>query len=261
MTIPAKKFDRYLLPAFLPLDVVAALGWIAIACLVADWTARRRPVKSARTRYSGSVFACVLAAAIVLLHGGLALLHFPYYLTYYNPLAGGSSGAANVLFVGWGEGLDQAAAWLNQQPDAAHKRALSWYVNGPFSYYYAGVPLNVSGSELALTGTDYVVLYANQIQRREQPQSIRYLLAQPPVHIVTIAGLELARIYDMNAILAAHTDRARNHLLHSRLQSHGPAYPSPSCGHGVVSPSATCSGLLCTWTAGPTARLRCQLVL
>ena len=71
------------------------------------------------------------------------------------------------------------------------------------------MPLNVSGPELALTHTDYVVLYANQIQRNEQPQSIRYLLAQPPAHIVNIAGLELARIYDMNAILAAHNDRAR----------------------------------------------------
>jgi hypothetical protein len=209
MTIPAKKFDRYLLPAFLALDVVAALGWVFIAGAAAAWFARIRGAQYLALRQLRIVFALVLVVALVPLHAYLALVNFPYYLTYYSPLAGGSSVAQRVMLLGWGEGLDQAAAWLNQQPDATNKRALSAYSNGPFSYFFAGESLDVSGSALQLGDADYVVLYANEIQRRSQPQSIAYLLDQPPAHIVTLGGLELARVYDMNAILQAHTKRAR----------------------------------------------------
>ena len=58
---------------------------------------------------------------IFLLHGLFTFAHYPYYFTYYNPLAGGSMTAPEVLLVGWGEGLDTAAGWLKQQPDAAHR--------------------------------------------------------------------------------------------------------------------------------------------
>ena len=42
----------------------------------------------------------------------------PYALAYYNPLVGGGPAASRVLLVGWGEGLDQVAAYLNAQPSS-----------------------------------------------------------------------------------------------------------------------------------------------
>ncbi len=108
MTIPAKKFDRYVLPVFLALDVIAAIGWLVLAQLpwrsgAQAWQRRLRAI---------SPTAALLSIAF-LLHGIFTLFTYPYYLTYFNPLAGGSRTAPHVLFVGWGEGLDEAARWLN----------------------------------------------------------------------------------------------------------------------------------------------------
>ena len=60
-----------------------------------------------------------MLSVIFLLHGLFAFVHYPYYFTYYNPLVGGSRTAPDVMTVGWGEGLDAAARWLNQQPNSA----------------------------------------------------------------------------------------------------------------------------------------------
>ncbi|MEZ4580489.1 MAG: hypothetical protein R3A10_02325 [Caldilineaceae bacterium] len=35
-----------------------------------------------------------------------------------------------TLFYGWGEGLEQVGAWLNQQPGATELHAISWYADG-----------------------------------------------------------------------------------------------------------------------------------
>ena len=140
MTLSAKKFDRYISPVFVVLDIVAALGWLGLTQAVLGWWHERRsrtapagavPPLSVPSRLSG----LVVLSAIFLLHGLFAFVHYPYYFTYYNPLVGGSRTAPGVLMVGWGEGLDAAARWLNQQPEAAELRVVSWYSQGPLSYF------------------------------------------------------------------------------------------------------------------------------
>lgn len=200
MTVGAKKFDRYILPAFLSLDVLAALGWYAIGV----WAAERW--KSARAGVA------VAAGGLVLLHGLFTAIHFPYYLTYFNPLAGGSRTAPFALWVGWGEGLDAAAGWLNAQPEAEDQRAAAFYYDGPFSYYYDGAAANLgSGSPLLWMGVDYAVTYASQWQRQiPDPQVVAWFETQTPVHTVRFRGLDLARIYDLGAApLPAFLDIAK----------------------------------------------------
>jgi hypothetical protein len=194
MNIPAKKFDRYLLPAFLTLDLLAAMGWVALAQLVAGQFCSRWGVVMAR-----GAGAAVLVVALGPLHGLLTWLHAPYYLTYFNPLAGGGRAAVETLIIGWGEGLEQVAAWLNQQPGAEKLRAMAWYYDGPLSYYFNGRASGVrSGSPLAWLENDYVVLYVNQIQRQiPSPEFTDFFLAHPPAFTVTAGGIELARAYDM----------------------------------------------------------------
>ncbi len=195
LTLAAKKFDRYLLPAFVALDLVALLGWVGLADWVQTWWERRQGQQAAAT---AMVAAGVLSVA-VLLHGVLGFVHFPYYFTYYNPLTGGSRTAPQVLFVGWGEGLDQAAAWLNQQEDVENQRTVAWYHDGPLSYFYDGQAAGVgSGSPLLWLDTDYTVVYVNQWQRQiPSPEAMAYFDGLEPVHVVSSRGLELARIYDM----------------------------------------------------------------
>ena len=202
MSVGAKKFDRYILPAFLALDVVAALGWWAIGQAVAQW----RGATGARARQWS---AGVAIAGLLALHAIFAAIHYPYYLTYFNPLTGGSATAPRALIIGWGEGLNEAAAWLNQQNNAQDLRVAAWYNDGPFSYYFKGQDTNLgSGSALAWLDTDYAVTYVNQWQRQiPSPEAVAWFAAQTPVHTVNFRGLELARVYDLRtAPLAAFLD-------------------------------------------------------
>ena len=204
MTVGAKKFDRYISPVFLTLDIVAALGLMGLAQAALAWWNQRRSRSAAAgatpTRpIPGLVRGLVVLGVTFLLHGLFTFAHSPYYFTYYNPLAGGSRTAPDVLLVGWGEGLDAAAGWLKQQPDAAHQRVISWYSDGPLSYFAqpGQKPLSFYFTSYLLDA-DYAVLYANQWQRGlPSPELVNYFLAQKPAHIVRSGGLELARIYDV----------------------------------------------------------------
>ena len=140
MTLAAKKFDRYLLPVFPPLDILAALGWVGLFAWLMDRRARQ---------VGDGVAGPVVLAGAVAAQGGLALSTFPYYMSYYNPAMGGPAKAEDVMFIGWGEGLDEAARWLNANVDVATTTVASWYERGPFSFFYNGAsgvqPLHLGG--------------------------------------------------------------------------------------------------------------------
>lgn len=248
MSIGAKKFDRYMLPSLLALDIVALYGWL---CLV-DPIAKRfiRPqspppnlphagggTDGASTNdqipsqtgvgpkgHPGGVTKnppphpltpspSLTLSLILLLHALPGFLHYPYYLTYFNPLVGGSFTAPQVLFVGWGEGLEAAAEWLNEQPAADQLRVVAWYADGPFSYYFKGQEVSLGyESPLMWFGTDYAVLYVNQWQRQlPSPEVVNYFAQQTPVHEVRFRGLELAKIYDMRqSVLPDFVDIGKN---------------------------------------------------
>ena len=111
MSAGAKKIDRYVLPTLPALALLAALGWTAMfaAWLQVDWR-RRAALHGAGWPRRGCSRCCFS-------HGSFTLRHAPYYLTYFNPLLGGTRRAPTVMMVGWGEGLDPVGRWL------ARKRA------------------------------------------------------------------------------------------------------------------------------------------
>ena len=194
ISLGAKKFDRYLLPVFAPLDLVAGLGWFTL--MEGLYQRLSRPV-SAAWRNLG---AFSLVGAFLLIHLTGVLQTFPYYLNYYNPLLGGSRRAASIMMVGWGEGLDQAARYLNSISIAKGVRVLSWYGEGCFSYFYAGAT-DTFGDDYAYTNlrsTDYVVLYVNEWQRRLPGEKFLDIFQRlSPEHVVRIGGIEYARIYNL----------------------------------------------------------------
>jgi hypothetical protein len=105
--------------------------------------------------------------------------------------------------VGWGEGLEDAAAYLNRQPEGENLRVAAWYADGPFSYYFDGqaVPMGYT-SPLSWMDIDYAVTYANQWQRQlPSPEAVAYFRSLTPVHTVRAGGLELANVYDMRQVL------------------------------------------------------------
>lgn len=197
MTVPPKSSEKYYLPVYLVFDVIAGLGWYAIA----DWAKKFFPA-----RWQAG-FGLFILATIVLGQASLSLRTFPYYVTYFNPLLGGNRRANQVLTIGSGEGLDLAAAYLNQKPNAAQLKVMSWYGIGPFSYYFDGESIPLSGARqwdsamiVRLQQMDYLVTYANQWRRGLPGGFFPWLEGTEPEYRVWFDGIELARIYNVNDI-------------------------------------------------------------
>jgi hypothetical protein len=194
MSLGAKKFDRYLLPAFPALDLLAGLGWAMLGLVL--W--ERAAGWPGRLLAAGLV--CALAPGW---QAALALQTYPYYLSYYNPLLGGSRQAQQVMMIGWGEGLDEAARYLNARPGAEQLRVMTHYPEGPFSYVFAGQALDLPNTwqdlqDEELDGVDYLVLYIHQWQRqRPDPDLLAFFARQTPEYVVRIDGFDYAQVYNL----------------------------------------------------------------
>lgn len=169
MTLGVKRSPRYILPAFPALAFVAAWGWL------------RLPLQ---------VKPALLIAGLGLLAVGLTLNYAPYYFTYYNPLLGGSLTAPHWVRVGWGEGLDELGRWLSRQPTALADRVGARYTATLYPFY-PGQLASPTSKEL-----DYVAFYIKQTQSGEPaPEILAYFQQYPPLHRVTLNGIEYAQLY------------------------------------------------------------------
>jgi hypothetical protein len=194
VTISTKKGDRYFLPASVTLDLLAGVGWATFGLLV-----------SARLRDRWRPWLPFGLVSLLLAVSALyALPTRPYYLSYYNPLLGGGRRATEVMSIGWGEGLDQAARYLNGLPDAENQVVSVWYDVGPFSYFYNGptqyIPIveTLDSERLErLLKSDYAVIYIHQWQRDIPANLLDILAKESPVHTVIINDLAYAQIYDL----------------------------------------------------------------
>jgi hypothetical protein len=188
MTIGEKKQDRYFLPVYPWLNFVAAGGLVVLVDLAA--TGLKKFGSGRRVLYSA------MLAGVVLLNGYLVGLHYPYYFTYYNPALGGPVAAAKVLTIGWGEGLDIAADFLNLQMNPLHSRVSSWY-ESTFSPFYYGPSISYSKEKGKALAGNYVIFYINQLQRH-YPDDIlfEYIIKRStPVQVINLQGIDYVWIY------------------------------------------------------------------
>jgi hypothetical protein len=138
----------------------------------------------------------------------------PYYLNYYNPMLGGDRKAPQVMMIGWGEGLDQAARYLNRLPEKG--RAVAWYGDGCFSYFYDGttLPLDQDISLSDLRQSDYIVIYRDQWQRQlPNPEFLAFFQRFDPIYVVRIGAIEYVRVYAMRQAPVTGADRTRRFSL------------------------------------------------
>jgi Dolichyl-phosphate-mannose-protein mannosyltransferase len=199
MSIAAKKFDRYALPIFPALDVIAAAGlvWLWDRLHYLRTKNKGLPLSAAKGqrthRRAGSFVICSLF--FVLIASNLAWYH-PYELAYYNPLLGGGPAAAQLMPVGWGEGLEQAGAFITAQPDGAERPVATWY--RPALKPYISAPLVPLGAVLEPGKVGYAVLYIDQVQRRDDAAATDLLRSQlAPLYIVRIHGIDYAEVYQV----------------------------------------------------------------
>ena len=193
VTVGGKKQDRYLLPAFPALQMLAAMGYTYLLAVA------RRGARAVHRLW-------ILPASLVAIQLLMVLPYFPYYFSYYNPMAGGSVAASSTIQVGWGEGLNEAAAYLNTLPDAESTRATSWYSTA-FEPYFRGQAIykiedeKISRSAKPGLAADYVVFYINQLQRRLPSEGVlAWFQRDEPAHVVALNGQPYAWIYAAPAV-------------------------------------------------------------
>jgi Dolichyl-phosphate-mannose-protein mannosyltransferase len=192
MSLFPKKFNRYLVPAFPALDILAAVGLA--------WVASQLPrlIRGSGTgaRAIRPRIAYIATAAVAFLAMVNAALWHPYGITYFNPALGGPSMGAQVFLEGWGEGFEQVAAWLNQQPDITGVVTISPMVSSlrPYMRRRAQVS-DPSGSNLP-DKSGYVVVYIRQVQGgAPDPPFDQFYGRAAPLHTVRIHGVDFAWIY------------------------------------------------------------------
>jgi hypothetical protein len=156
-------------------------------------------------RSSRFVVPSIVATAVIL-QALSAAAFFPYYYTYYSPIMEAMEpGRQNPSF-GYGEGLDLAAAYLAQKPDAARSTVVAFYGRGAFSYFYPGEteplkpvyadPENVPQLIQVVEKSQYIVLYYELEQGRNSPANVMKALSDAqPEKSIWLNGIEYIRIY------------------------------------------------------------------
>ncbi|MEN8241411.1 MAG: glycosyltransferase family 39 protein [Chloroflexota bacterium] len=201
MTFSSKKAERYVVTAFILLDLLAGVGYWFLVNKVLTAYPRVRSWAAA----GGMVVIIGLQALLVLNTA-------PYYHSYFNPMRGSSERFSQQFQVGWGEGLDEAARYLNEQEGIKGKTVFTWY-SATFDLFYNQrsiefhIPptlLDVQFEEI-MTG-DYAIVYISQWQRQPETKLIQFLIDKEPEYTVNINGFEYVKVYNLNTLRAEPGD-------------------------------------------------------
>ncbi len=193
MTLGSHKQDRYLMPIFPSLGILAAIG------LVNGWVwlkSHLPPHASERSLPVGRLtqVESLLGIGLLLIQLVTVLPHHPYYYSYFNPLLGGGQTAVRTMRIGWGEGMDQVGAYLAAKPNSRNLVVSSRFTHNMVGFRGELISLLPDGR---WTQADYIVLYIQQVQRRQEPSPgfIDYFQGRTPEEVITIGGIDYAWIY------------------------------------------------------------------
>lgn len=119
-----RNSPHYIMASHTSMDAIAALGWASLL----GWLALKRPA-----------LAAGFPALLISLQLAGALAFYPYYYIYSNPIWTAWTG--KVPMSDYGEGFEQAAAYLAQKPNAESLSVYAFRGRGPFSYFFPGTTL------------------------------------------------------------------------------------------------------------------------
>ena len=192
---------HYVLSSYVALDILAAAGLVAVT----DWS-----LTGASGRLRRMLVVLVLGAAVVF-QAASALRFYPYFYTYFNPIMEAQQAGVQDPNFGYGEGLDLAAAYLAQKPNASKSTAMAFYGRGPFSFFYPGTtePLktvyadaeNVPQLLQILNRSNYLVIYYALEKGRNSPANVMQALQGiEPEKTIWLDGIEYVRIYALQGM-------------------------------------------------------------
>jgi len=186
LSFAAKKADRYALPALTMLAFMS--GWLVPIGLRAVAQRLRMP----RTWQLGGTFGFIMLLLIPVLIAG------PHASATMNPLG---QYITPYTQQGWGEGLENVAAWLNTHPRATELRVASWYPT-VFGSYFVGNTFSLSSRND--NRVSYIVTYRN-MEGREHDDIASNVLDELrdrlPVYIQYVNGLPFAWVYKTDSVV------------------------------------------------------------
>jgi 4-amino-4-deoxy-L-arabinose transferase-like glycosyltransferase len=182
LSIFPKKLNRYIMPAFPALMILAAAGLYWAVALLARG---RERIQQA------------LLLGVALLAWLNAAWWHPYSIAYFNPLLGGAQAGPYAFLIGHGEGLEQAAAWLNEQPDITGVVVASTMTPPLQPYLRHGAQSFPRQGDALPDQTGYVVVYVRNVWGGGYPPFDQFYPQATPLHTVTIHGVEYAWIYQV----------------------------------------------------------------
>lgn len=191
MSLGAKKLERYILPVFPILDIIAAVGLFVIFEALTSKFYKKLSNKNA--------FAVLIILVFVVQSFSIIAIH-PYPLSYYNPVVGGSAKAQEIISIGRGEGLDLAAKYLNQKEDPQNITVASNFGYLLATHFNGEVKsLSVRHYEPnTLDEFDYLVMCVTHVQRQNfmlSDEILEYHYTHEPEYTVIINGIEYVWIY------------------------------------------------------------------
>lgn len=198
LTIGDKRDGRYLLPIYPSLWLVTAAGlmWLARWILDSRFFSSRGDTRIGYFNLITIMKVC-LATIFVILLLLFSLPWYPYYHSYYNPIIRGSWLAPHLIKVGWGEGMEQAAAYLNQQPKADQLVVATSYAENLLPFF-AGKSVKHHQGE----PSDYVLNYVRQIQNGyPYPEYWQYYKAREPVFQLAVDGIDYLWLYQESSLI------------------------------------------------------------
>lgn len=193
MSMFPKKLNRYIVPTFPALDILSAAGWVYALCAL-RFTPGRSLVRG----------LLPLIAVIAIVNAGW---WHPYGVVAFNQLLGGTPAGIRTFLIGDGEGLGEAARWLNQQPDITGVTVASTMINSLQPWLRPGAQ-SVSPRRGQLSPeTGYALIYIRHLQRGTLPPPFdQFYPHQNPLHRVTIHGVDFALIYQVPPPIAHQLD-------------------------------------------------------
>ncbi|MBI3163739.1 MAG: hypothetical protein HYZ24_03575 [Chloroflexi bacterium] len=193
-----RNSPHYILSSYLSFNLLAGLGWFHFA----EWLSQRMPSLRNIWQYG-------LLTVVMLYQTGGAISNYPYYFTYRNPILYAAGWYNEFPHFPYCEGLETAARFLADLPDAENTTVFSYYSRGCVSYYYPGPAISYrpyySDGEhtedlLAnLRASEYlIVYYANQGQLAHHLNFVNVMAQAEPFHVVWLNGYEYVRIYKVD---------------------------------------------------------------
>jgi len=161
MSIGAKKFDRYLLPAFPIMDILAAIGLYVLGERILQRRIFKRPLVMKTPM--GRILGVLTIGLVIFIQVVPVLSVHPYYGTYYNPLWG-ITDMTKVCTLGDASGLDIAANYLNQKPGAENLTVRVSPLSAEFFGYYFKGRAYRRDLDPGIFSPDYEVVYIRDVQ-------------------------------------------------------------------------------------------------